>query len=74
MRRILTDRHDAAIVRAILTMCASLNLRVVAEGVETTEQWDRLRDKGCRYFQGYLFGRPRAPAADPGALVDGRSA
>ena len=69
VRRILTDRHDAAIVRAILAMCASLNLRVVAEGVETKEQWDRLRQDGCRFFQGYLFGRPMAPASDPGHLA-----
>ena len=74
VRRILTDRHDAAIVRAILTMCASLNLRVVAEGVETIEQWARLRDDGCRYFQGYLFGRPRSPSPDPGALVERKTA
>ena len=69
VRRILHDRHDAAIVRAILTMCASLNLRVVAEGVETPEQWQRLREDGCRFFQGYLFGRPQAPSSDPGTLV-----
>lgn len=70
VRRILIDRHDAAIVRAILSMCASLNLRVVAEGVETKEQWERLRQDGCRFFQGYLFGRPMAPASDPGRLAE----
>jgi EAL domain-containing protein (putative c-di-GMP-specific phosphodiesterase class I) len=69
VQRILTDPHDAAIVRAILTMCESLNLRVVAEGIETREIWQRLVDKGCRYFQGYYFGRPRSAPNDPGELT-----
>jgi EAL domain-containing protein (putative c-di-GMP-specific phosphodiesterase class I) len=69
VQRILTDRHDAAIVRAILSMCESLNLRVVAEGIETEATWHRLLQKGCRYFQGYLFGRGRAAPADPRDLA-----
>ena len=69
VRRILTDRHDAAIVRAILTMCESLNLRVVAEGIETEEIWQRLVADGCRYFQGFLFGHPQAAPEDPRTLA-----
>lgn len=58
VRDILTDEDSAAIVRMILTLAANLGLEVVAEGVETREQFELLRSYGCRYFQGYLFGRP----------------
>ena len=46
------------IVRALLDLADGLGLEVVAEGVETTAQFEYLRDVGCRAFQGYLFGRP----------------
>jgi diguanylate cyclase (GGDEF)-like protein len=69
VERILVDRHDAAIVRAILTMCESLNLRVVAEGIETEAVWQRMVQKGCRYFQGYLFGRAQPAPDDPRDLA-----
>lgn len=58
VRRFLSDPQDAAIVRAILTLGLSMNLRVVAEGVETLEQRRSLIKEGCRHFQGFLFGRP----------------
>jgi EAL domain-containing protein (putative c-di-GMP-specific phosphodiesterase class I) len=68
VRNLTSDPNDAAIVRAILTLGHSLNLQVVAEGVETTEQLARLRDEGCDEVQGYYFGRPM-PARDFIALV-----
>ena len=44
----------------MLTMCESLNLRVVAEGIETREIWECLIEIGCRCFHGYYFGRARS--------------
>lgn len=53
-----SDRRAEAIVQAILSLAEGLGLDVVAEGVETRYQLDRLQELGCRYFQGYLTGRP----------------
>lgn len=58
VRDIVTDSNDAAIITAIIAMADSLNIRVVAEGIETEEQLNFLTKKGCRYYQGYYFSRP----------------
>ncbi len=58
-----TDPDDAAIVTAVITMAHSLNLKVVAEGVETKEHLATLTGLGCDIAQGYLISRPM-PADD----------
>ncbi|MBL1176166.1 putative bifunctional diguanylate cyclase/phosphodiesterase [Pantanalinema sp. GBBB05] len=55
---ITTDTNDAAIAKAIIAMAQSLQLKVIAEGVETQEQYEFLRHNGCNAMQGYLFSRP----------------
>jgi diguanylate cyclase (GGDEF)-like protein/PAS domain S-box-containing protein len=58
VRELVTSTSDRAIVKTIIAMAHSLNLDVIAEGVETTAQRDILCELGCAQFQGYLFGRP----------------
>lgn len=53
-----SDFNDAAIVRAIVTLGHSLNLKIVAEGVERESQLERLQVEKCDFAQGYLFGKP----------------
>jgi len=52
---------DGAIVRAIIGLGKSLNMSIVAEGVETIEQVNFLASEGCNQFQGYYFGKPMMP-------------
>ncbi|MFZ2650177.1 MAG: EAL domain-containing protein [Burkholderiaceae bacterium] len=52
------DKNDAALTSAIIAMGRSLNLELVAEGVEKTEQADFLTQLGCHLVQGFLFSRP----------------
>ncbi|MEC7816250.1 MAG: EAL domain-containing protein [Pseudomonadota bacterium] len=59
----LDNEESLAITKAILELAASLELMVVAEGVEHESQWQALRQMGCDGFQGYRFSRP-LPASD----------
>lgn len=58
VRDVPGDADDVAIVRAIVSLSRALDLSVIAEGVETAEQADFLRDLGCDEIQGYYFSRP----------------
>jgi len=57
---ITSDSTDAAIAASVILLAHSMNLKVVAEGVETEEQLEVLRQQGCDYVQGFLFSRPIA--------------
>jgi diguanylate cyclase (GGDEF)-like protein/PAS domain S-box-containing protein len=75
------DVEDAAIVAGVMALARAVGLEVVAEGVETTAQWEALRALGCDRGQGYLWGQP-VPAAEatarfaraPGAPIPGTAA
>ncbi|MBU2862253.1 EAL domain-containing protein [Reinekea forsetii] len=58
VRDILSDPNDTAIVRTILAMANQLNLRTIAEGVETPEQLASIKEMGCHVYQGYLYSPP----------------
>ncbi len=58
VRELLTDPNDAAMARTIVALGHSLNMDVIAEGVESAEQHGLLAAMGCDAFQGYYFGRP----------------
>jgi EAL domain-containing protein (putative c-di-GMP-specific phosphodiesterase class I) len=68
VRDIPSDANDLAIVSAIIAMAHALGLKVQAEGVETEAQAEFLRECGCEYAQGYLFGRA-LPVEDFEALL-----
>jgi EAL domain-containing protein (putative c-di-GMP-specific phosphodiesterase class I) len=58
VRDVLVDNNNATIIRAILLLAKSMELEVIAEGVETEAQKDFLAAHGCTAYQGYLFGPP----------------
>ncbi len=61
VRDMVTEGWDLALVTAILAMCNSLGLKVVAEGIETEDQRSLLANLQCDYGQGYLFSKPLRP-------------
>lgn len=63
VERLPVDTTSTAISRSILTMARGIGLEVVAEGVETLEQWEWLALEGCHQIQGYYFSKPLAPDA-----------
>lgn len=63
VRDLATDTDDAGIVSAVVDMGRNLNMRVVAEGVETLEQYAFLKRHRCPEAQGFYFGKPMSPKA-----------
>jgi diguanylate cyclase (GGDEF)-like protein/PAS domain S-box-containing protein len=58
VRNIAPDSSDMGLCEAIIVMAHKLDMQVIAEGVETQEQFDLLKEAGCDYAQGYLFSQP----------------
>jgi EAL domain-containing protein (putative c-di-GMP-specific phosphodiesterase class I) len=56
----MTDAHNAAMVRAMVTLAHDLNLRVVAEGIENESELSFLKQLSCDFGQGYFFARPQS--------------
>ena len=71
INRLADDRVDSAIVTAITSLAAELGLTVVAEGVETLAQADRLRELGCELAQGFYFSAPVTDEELAGLLRNG---
>jgi len=59
VRDLIEDNNDKIITQTIISIGSQFGLEVIAEGVETEEQYQKLRSMGCQYFQGYLFCRPK---------------
>ncbi len=70
VRNLMTESGDRAILRSIIALGRSLGLQVVAEGVETGEQLQMLREFGCDLLQGFLYARPLEAGAVPAFLIE----
>jgi diguanylate cyclase (GGDEF)-like protein/PAS domain S-box-containing protein len=71
VKGLASDPKDQAIVKTIIAMAHSLNLKTIAEGVETEEQLSFLQEHGCDEIQGYLFSRPLPTEEIQGILAKG---
>jgi diguanylate cyclase (GGDEF)-like protein len=69
VRDLAANRESMSIISAVTGLGRSLSMKTTAEGVETQEQLDKLREEGCTEVQGYLFSRPR-PASELPALIE----
>ena len=72
VRDLVVDSNDTAITKAIISLAHSLQLNVIAEGVETQEQFDYLKANKCNQIQGYYFSQPLAANALTSLLESGR--
>jgi diguanylate cyclase (GGDEF)-like protein/PAS domain S-box-containing protein len=70
VRDITTDADDAAIAKAVIALAHSMKLNVIAEGVETIEQLDFLREQSCDVMQGYYLSKP-LPARQMESMLRG---
>ena len=55
-----TRPENVAIIQSIVQLAKSFRMTITAEGVETAEDFERMRELGCDVIQGYLFGKPLA--------------
>jgi len=69
VRDLMTNKESMSIVRAVTGLGQSLNIKILAEGVETPEQLEALKQEGCTEAQGYLFSRPM-PASEVPVLIE----
>ena len=70
VRDVMIDPNDAAIARTVIALGRTMELTVIAEGVEQRAQFQFLAEAGCDRFQGYFFGRPEPAAAFLQRLLD----
>ncbi len=59
VRNMHANKSDIAIIKSVLLLGEALNIEVIAEGVETKEHYERLKQLGCKLFQGYYLARPQ---------------
>ncbi len=59
VRNMLTSKGDIAIIQSVILLGEALSFEVIAEGVETKEHYELLKELGCELFQGYYFARPQ---------------
>lgn len=72
IKHVEDDKDSQAIVRTVFSLGESLNMRIVAEGVETDRQLAFLESEGCRYVQGFLFYMPM-PSEEVGRVLSGQT-
>jgi diguanylate cyclase (GGDEF)-like protein/PAS domain S-box-containing protein len=72
VRHLIPDSTDLALCNAIIAMAHALDMRVIAEGVETQQQRDLLAAAGCDYAQGYFYAKPMAAQAFEAFMADYR--
>jgi EAL domain-containing protein (putative c-di-GMP-specific phosphodiesterase class I) len=70
IQRMTVDQRGAAMVEAILALAKSLSMSAIAEGVETPEQLEQLRQLGCSYGQGHYFSQPLSAEAAAALLAN----
>ena len=58
VRNILQSETNQKIVASIVELANRLNIKVISEYVETEEHWNKLKELGCDWYQGYLFSKP----------------
>ena len=62
MRESIANKQDVSVIEAVLHMAKGHGMSVIVEGIETAEQAEKLREMGCKFGQGYYFGRPMSSA------------